>query len=203
MCGQVLRQAIRALSSGAEQARCWLWIKRRDITCAPEQQQMMLMNPLEALWACHRNTFIEGCPPDDPVKLATCVYTQLKVLCDSQLALRPPLVSMREQGKVEHPAWPGGGESSVQSDFFLWLGLPCSLVNFSQSLFLRCDLFSSQVIAGYEGLFHLVPTLTRLWGILHFSKSLNQRLTRTQQKCHITKSAYNIPHYNNSRKEKH
>lgn len=100
MCGQVRRQAIRALSSGAEQARCWLWIKRRDITCAPEQQQMMLMSPLEALWARHQNTFIEGCPPDDPVKLATSVYT----LCDSQLALRPPLISMRERGAVEHPA---------------------------------------------------------------------------------------------------
>lgn len=96
------------------------------------------------------------------------------------------------------------GESSAQSDFPLWLGLPCFLVNFSQSLFLRSDLFSSLAIAGYEGLFHLVPTLTRLWGILHFFKdqSLNQRLTWTLQKCHITKSACNIPHYNNSWKEK-
>lgn len=134
MCGQVLRQAIRALSSDAERARCWLRIKRRDITCAPEQQQMMLMSPLEALRARHRNTFIEGCPPDDPVKLATSVYTRPKVLCDSQLASRRPLISMRKQGAVGHPVWPGRGRVQPNQTSLSGLVFPVSLLT-SHSLF--------------------------------------------------------------------
>lgn len=36
---QVQLQAIKALSNTAEQTSRWLWIKRRDITCAPKQQK--------------------------------------------------------------------------------------------------------------------------------------------------------------------